>query len=62
MVMSDDDTVETNQALYGEAKLGLSDKTVATFNLRHDRLGVRFNACRWRAAATARWLSARIST
>ena len=44
MVMSDDDTVETTQALYGEAKLGLSDKTVATFNLRHDRLGVRFNA------------------
>ena len=44
MVMSDDDTVETTQALYGEAKLGLSDKTAATFNLRHDRLGVRFNA------------------
>ena len=44
MVMSDDNTVETNQALYGEAKLGLSEKTAATFNLRYDRIGVRFNA------------------
>ncbi len=44
MLMSDDDTVETNQAWYGEAKVGLGDKTAATFNLRHDRIGVRFNA------------------
>lgn len=42
--LSDDDTVETNQALYAEAKYGLTDKTVATFNLRHDRVGVRFDA------------------
>lgn len=44
MVLSDDDTIETTQALYGEAKLGLGEKTAATFNLRHDRIGVRFNA------------------
>lgn len=44
MIKSDDDTVETNQAVYAEAKWGLSDSTVATLNLRHDRLGVDFDA------------------
>ena len=43
-VMSDDFTAENTRALYGEAKVGLTEKTVATFNLRHDRIGVRFNA------------------
>lgn len=43
-VLGDDATVETNQALYAEAKYGLTGKTVASFNLRHDRIGVRFNA------------------
>lgn len=44
MVMSDDFTAENTQAFYGEAKVGLSEKTAATFNLRHDRIGIRFNA------------------
>lgn len=44
MVMSDDFTAENTQAFYGEAKVGLSQKTAATFNLRHDRIGIRFNA------------------
>lgn len=43
-VLGDDATVETNRALYAEAKYGLTDKTVATFNLRYDHLGVGFNA------------------
>lgn len=44
MVMSDDYTVETNQALYGEVKYALTPATVLTANLRHDRLRIDFNA------------------
>lgn len=44
MVMSDDYTVETNQALYGEVKYAFTAATVLTANLRHDRLNVAFNA------------------
>jgi iron complex outermembrane receptor protein len=44
MVMSDDYTVETTQALYGEVKYSLTTHTVLTTNLRHDRLKVDFSA------------------
>ena len=44
MLLSDDNTVEKTQALYGEAKLALTDKTVGTFNLRHDRIDIDFDA------------------
>lgn len=43
-ISSNDFTVETTQALYGEAKWALSNKTVATANARYDHLGIDFNA------------------
>lgn len=43
-VLSDDFTTERTQAVYGEAKLALTEKTAATFNLRYDHLDVRFEA------------------
>ncbi len=43
-VLSDDLATETTKALYGEARYGLSDTTVATLNLRHDRIRIDFDA------------------
>ncbi|HLS57284.1 MAG TPA: TonB-dependent receptor [Zeimonas sp.] len=43
-VLSDDLATETTRAAYGELKYGLSDRTVATFNLRHDRIRIDFDA------------------
>ncbi|HEY0878861.1 MAG TPA: TonB-dependent receptor [Zeimonas sp.] len=42
--LSDDETREQVNAAYGEAKLALGESTVATLNLRRDRVEVDFNA------------------
>ena len=44
LALGDDFTAENTRALYGEAKLALSERTAATLNLRHDALAVRFAA------------------
>ncbi len=43
-IASDDLAVESTKAAYGELKYGLSDRTVATFNVRHDRIRIDFDA------------------